>query len=181
MRAHTEALVCAGRTWTSRAAFIHRWTPRTPRLHAAMRDHFAAHRFATYDGVRSPFAAAFKAAAKGAKLPEEQRQRHTLIDNAFPSYGEESQSGEGVHIIVRGTPARCQQLLDLLYTLESGQQRRHRRAGRRRDDPERCRRDRASNQRRHQEKSARHVTARGPALDLLGSSDDTLAVIGGRR
>ena len=32
-----------------------RWTPMTARLHQAMREHFAAFRFAAYDGQRSPW------------------------------------------------------------------------------------------------------------------------------
>ena len=32
-----------------------RWTPMTPRLRQAMREHFAAFRFAAYDGCRSPW------------------------------------------------------------------------------------------------------------------------------
>ena len=32
-----------------------RWVPMTPRLHKAMRDHFARFRFATYDGQRTPY------------------------------------------------------------------------------------------------------------------------------
>jgi integrase len=74
-----------------------RWTPMTPRLAKAMRDHFAAFRFATYGGERTPFIfhhertrrhakagerindprRAFDAAAKRAKLPEGFR-RHDL-------------------------------------------------------------------------------------------------------
>ena len=75
-----------------------RWTPMTARLHEAMRDHFAAYRFAAYDRQRSPwvfhhevsrgsFYAAgdrikdprnsFDAAAKRAKTPKGFR-RHDL-------------------------------------------------------------------------------------------------------
>lgn len=79
-----------------------RWVPMTKALRSAMREHFAAYRFATYDGRRSPWvfhhlytkrthrageriqslAAAFKGAAERAKLPEELVQhdlRHTRI------------------------------------------------------------------------------------------------------
>lgn len=74
-----------------------RWTPMTPRLRQAMRDHFAAFHFAAYSGRRSPwvfhhlttrrrhkagdrikdFRGAFDAAAKRAELPEGFR-RHDL-------------------------------------------------------------------------------------------------------
>lgn len=79
-----------------------RWVPMTKVLRQAMREHFAAYRFATYKGERSPWvfhhlytkrthtageriqslAAAFKAAARRAKLPAELVQhdlRHTRI------------------------------------------------------------------------------------------------------
>lgn len=79
-----------------------RWVPMTPRLRDAMRDHFAAYRFATYRGKPSPWVfhhlrtrrkhkagerirslrATFEAAKKRAKLPTDLRQhdlRHRRV------------------------------------------------------------------------------------------------------
>ncbi len=79
-----------------------RWVPMTKALRSAMREHFAAYRFAVYDGRRSPWvfhhlstkrthrageriqslAAAFASAARRAKLPANLVQhdlRHTRI------------------------------------------------------------------------------------------------------
>jgi integrase len=79
-----------------------RWVPMTPRLQAAMRDHFAACRFASYDGTRPVWVfhhtttrrqyragdrikslrGAFANAATRAKLPGELRQhdlRHRRV------------------------------------------------------------------------------------------------------
>lgn len=79
-----------------------RWVPLTPRLHAALRAHFARFRLATYDGVRSPWVfhhlaprrtcrpgdrlaslrAGFVKAVRNADLPAELRQhdlRHRRV------------------------------------------------------------------------------------------------------
>ena len=93
-----------------------RWTPMTPRLRQAMREHFAAYRFAAYDGQRSPWVfhhsqsrvpiykagdrlkdlrGGFDRAVKRAKLPQGFR-RHDLRHRRVTTWLKEGKSAAKV-------------------------------------------------------------------------------------